>query len=139
MPRFGVTPQKENALAVRMAACSLREEDMEERFIRSGGPGGQKVNRTASCVYIKHLPSGLEVKMQKARSQSLNRFYARRRMCELLEEDSLGAQSPEARRQEKIRRQKSRRRRRGKAKTLDVEGQDAQDHASSIEETSQPE
>lgn len=115
--RFGVTPQKEAQLHRRMEECGLREEDVSERFIRSGGPGGQKVNRTASCVYLKHGPTGLEVKMQEARSQAMNRFYARRRLCELLEHEQLGKASPEALKAEKIRRQKSRRRRRSKKKT----------------------
>ena len=74
----------------------LREEDLEEHFVSSGGPGGQKVNRSATCVCLRHVPAGVEVKMQKARSQSLNRFYARRRLCELIEARTLGQQSPEA-------------------------------------------
>ncbi len=100
----------------RMEASRLREEDLEERFIRSGGPGGQKVNRTATCVYLKHTPTGLEVKMQKARSQALNRFYARRRLCELLEERQLGTQSPQNLKREKLRKQKARRSRRSRSK-----------------------
>ena len=68
-----------------MAACGMREGDLEEHFVTSGGPGGQKVNKTSTCVVLRHVPTGLEVKMQKARSQSLNRFYARRRLCELIE------------------------------------------------------
>jgi len=112
MPRFGVSPQKEEELVARMASCQLREADLEESFIRSGGPGGQKVNRSATCVYLKHLPTAVEVKMQQARSQALNRFYARRRMCELIEARQLGEASPEARRQMKARKQKDRRRRR---------------------------
>lgn len=110
MPRFGVTPQKEAELADRMTRCGVREEDLEESFVRSGGPGGQKVNRTATCVRLVHKPTGTEVKMQKARSQTLNRFYARRRMCELLE----GEDGPEAKAREKIRKQKQRRKRRHK-------------------------
>lgn len=112
MSKFGVTAQKEDELRARMAACGLAETDIEESFIRSGGPGGQHVNRTESCVYLRHKPTGLEVKMQKARSQGLNRFYARRRLCELLEAQLLGDRSPEALEREKIRKQKSRRRRR---------------------------
>jgi protein subunit release factor B len=112
MGKFGVTPQKEAELLRRMAACGLHEEDLREQFIRGSGPGGQKVNRTASCVQLRHLPSGLEVKMREARSQGLNRFYARRRLCELLEAEQLGEDSPEARKQDKIRKQKARRRRR---------------------------
>ena len=116
MSKFGVTPAKEAELRERMAACGLEEGDLSEQFIRSGGPGGQKVNRTASGVYLHHKPSGLEVKMQQARSQGLNRFYARRRMCELLEARQLGEDSPEAQRQAKQRKQKERRRRRARKK-----------------------
>ncbi|MBN1124406.1 MAG: peptide chain release factor-like protein, partial [Sedimentisphaerales bacterium] len=76
------------------------------------GPGGQKVNKTATCVVLTHVPTGLIVKMQKDRSQRLNRFYARRRMCELLEEKQLGDCSPKARKIARIRKQKDRRRRR---------------------------
>jgi len=115
MSKYGVTPQKEAELVARMAACGLRESDLDESYIRSGGPGGQHVNRTATCVYLKHGPSGLEVKMQQARSQALNRFYARRRMCELLE-GAAGVVSKEDLAREKSRRQKSRRKRRGKKK-----------------------
>ncbi len=115
MSKYGVTPQKEAELVARMALCGLRESDLEESYIRSGGPGGQHVNRTATCVYLKHGPSGLEVKMQQARSQALNRFYARRRMCELLEAKAGGVTAADAAR-EKARRQKARRKRRGKKK-----------------------
>lgn len=112
MSRFGVTPKKEADLTARMAACGIRETDLEERFVSSGGPGGQHVNRSSTCVHLVHRPTGLEVKMQKARSQGLNRFYARRRLCELVEERTLGKQSPEEKRREKLRKQKARRRRR---------------------------
>ncbi len=112
MPSFGVRPEKEAELRERMARCGLREEDLRESFIRGGGPGGQKINRTASCVQLRHLPTGLEVRMQEARSQALNRFYARRRLCELLENQTLGADSPEAKRAARLRKQKDRRRRR---------------------------
>ena len=115
--KFGVRPEKEVELTERMAACEVSEADIEERFVTSGGPGGQKVNRTATCVYLKHVPTGTEVKMQRARSQALNRFYARRRLCELIEENDPDATSPEKLKREKIRRQKARRRRRSKRKT----------------------
>lgn len=113
MSRFGVTPQKEAELLRQMEACGLREEDIVESFVRGSGSGGQKINKTSSCVQLSHRSSGLEVKVQEARSQALNRFYARRRLCELLEAQILGKLSPEALRQEKIRKQKKRRRRRG--------------------------
>ena len=101
-----------------MGRLSLREADLEEKFIRSSGPGGQKVNKSATCVYLKHRPTGLEVKMGKERSQGLNRYYARKRLCELLENQTLGDQSPAALEAEKIRKQKQRRKRRSKIKHL---------------------
>jgi len=124
---FGVTPQKADALRARMDACRLYEQDLDESFVRSGGPGGQKVNRTSTCVYLKHRPTGLEVKMQQTRSQLLNRYYARKRMCELLEAKFLGNASPESRVQEKIRKQKARRRRRSHSSS------DQQSHPSADE------
>ena len=115
MIHFGVTERKALALAERMQACDLSEGDLQETFSHSSGPGGQHVNKTATCVHLKHLPSGLTVKMQKARSQGLNRYYARKRLCELVEHQQLGADSPDAKRIEKIRKQKDRRRRRSKS------------------------
>jgi protein subunit release factor B len=111
---FGVTEQKRQELEQRKKKCGLFEKDLEEKFVRSGGAGGQKVNQTSTCVQLKHLPTGLTVKMQKSRSQGLNRFYARRQLCELLENKLLGENSPEAKRIEKIRKQKNRRKRRQK-------------------------
>ena len=116
MPKFGVSPEKEKELLQRMRICAIREDDLEEQFIRSGGPGGQKVNRTATCVRLKHVPTGLEVKMQKARSQALNRFYARRRLCELVEQRDSTQTSTLDKKREKIRRQKARRNRRARTK-----------------------
>ena len=116
MPKFGVSPEKEKELLRRMRTCEIREGDLEEQFISSGGPGGQKVNRTATCVRLKHVPTGLEVKMQKARSQALNRFYARRRLCELVEQRDPDRSSPMDEKREKIRRQKARRNRRSRTK-----------------------
>ena len=112
MINFGITEQKKEELAQRMRKCNLFEIDLEEKFVKSGGSGGQKVNKTSSCVYLKHVPSGLSVKIQKSRSQGLNRYYARKRMCELLENKILGKDSPQAKRIEKIRKQKDRNRRR---------------------------
>ena len=112
MINFGVTERKKANLEQRMQKCSLFEKDVEETFVRSGGAGGQKVNKTSSCVHLKHIPSGLAVKVQKSRSQGLNRYYARKQMCELIENKLLGKESPKAKRLEKIRKQKDRRRRR---------------------------
>jgi protein subunit release factor B len=69
--------EKNQTLEKRMALLGVREEDIVESFIRSSGPGGQNVNKTATCVYLKHLPTGLEVKCQRQRSQLLNRSLAR--------------------------------------------------------------
>jgi len=76
------------------------------------GTGGQKVNKSSTCVHLRHICSGFSVKVQKSRSQGLNRYYARKQMCELLENKLPGKESPEAKRKEKIRKQKDRRRRR---------------------------
>ncbi|OQB35995.1 MAG: Peptide chain release factor 1 [Candidatus Hydrogenedentes bacterium ADurb.Bin179] len=119
MQNFGVTPEKMQALEERMAQCGIRDEDLKESFIRSGGPGGQKVNRSETCVALVHLPSGRAVKMQRARSQALNRFYARRRLCELIEKDLLGGASAEAKKAAKVKKQKARRRRRQRKGTLE--------------------
>lgn len=119
MTKFGVTEAKEAELRARMEALGVREDDIEESFVHGGGPGGQKVNKTSSAVRLKHTPSGLEVKSQQARSQALNRFYARRRLCELLEARKLGDDSPEAKKAAKIRKQKARRKRRTKAKEIE--------------------
>ncbi len=112
MSIFGVTPGKEAELRARMADCDLREADLDESYVHGGGPGGQKVNKSATAVSLTHRPTGVTVKTQAARSQALNRFYARRRLCELMEARTLGKQSPEEQRREKIRKQKARRKRR---------------------------
>jgi protein subunit release factor B len=114
--RFGVTEKKENELLAQMIACGLKESDIQESFIKGSGPGGQNVNKTATSVYLKHVPTGLEVKCGKTRSQLLNRFYARRQLCELLESHSMGISSPKNAAAAKIRKQKNRRRRRNKSK-----------------------
>jgi protein subunit release factor B len=111
---LGVTEKKQAELDARMGSLGLREQDLQERYVRSSGPGGQKVNKTSSCVCLKHIPTGLEVKMQRDRSQPLNRYYARRRLCEMMEQRLLGSQSPAALQAEKIRKQKQRRRRRNR-------------------------
>ncbi|MDD5133804.1 MAG: peptide chain release factor-like protein [Phycisphaerae bacterium] len=112
MINFGITERKRQELQRRMGDCHLFEKDIEEKFVRSGGAGGQKVNKSSTCVQLKHIPSGLAVKVQKSRSQGLNRYYARRQMCELLENKLLGKESPEAKKTAKIRKQKDRRKRR---------------------------
>ena len=119
---FGVTERKLAELERRMGNCGLSEKDLEETFVRSRGAGGQKVNKSSTCVHLRHVPSGLIVKMQKSRSQGLNRYYARKRLCELLENKLLGKQSSEARRLSKIRKQKDRRRRKTIARNAEKAG-----------------
>lgn len=118
---FGVTERKLAELERRMGHCGLAEKDLEETFVRSRGAGGQKVNKSSTCVHLRHAPSGLTVKMQKSRSQGLNRYYARKRLCELLENKLLGRESSDAKRLTKIRKQKDRRRRKAKAKNAELE------------------
>jgi protein subunit release factor B len=118
MAIFGVSPEKEKALADRMAELGIREEDIVEKFIRSGGHGGQNVNKVATCVYLKHLPTGTEVKCQQERFQSLNRFLARRILTDKIEAAVLGRLSAEEQRIAKIRRQKRKRSKRAKDKML---------------------
>jgi protein subunit release factor B len=118
MATFGVRPDKEQALAERMEKLGIREGDIVEKFIRSGGHGGQNVNKVATCVYLKHLPTGTEVKCQQERLQSLNRFLARRILVDKIETAILGRQSAEEQRIAKIRRQKRKRSKRAKEKML---------------------
>ena len=118
MGLFNVTIEKERALAQRMARLGVREGDIVEQFIKGSGHGGQKMNKTSSCVYLKHLPTGIEVKCQRGRSQALNRFLARRELCDKIEERLFGVRSEETARIEKIRRQKRKRSRSGKEKML---------------------
>jgi protein subunit release factor B len=118
MSIFSVSPAKEKELKARMDALDIREEDIEESFVRSGGKGGQKVNKTSTCVYLKHLPTGIEVKCQEERSQSLNRYRARVILVKKIDELRKGRESAEQQRIEKIRRQKRKRSRRAKEKML---------------------
>lgn len=114
-----VTPDKQEKLKVRMAELGIREEDLDEHFIRGSGKGGQKINKTSSCVQLIHRPSGMEIRCQQTRSQADNRYWARRDLCDRIEEIALGEKSAKQQAIEKIRRQKRRRSRRAKARMLD--------------------
>jgi peptide chain release factor len=118
MPLFDVRLEKESQLLDRMARLGIREADLVERFVKGSGKGGQKVNKTSSCVYLLHKPSGIEIKCQRERSQSLNRFFARRELCDRLEESIQGIHSARRQAIERIRRQKRRRSRRQKERML---------------------
>ncbi|PKN68553.1 MAG: peptide chain release factor-like protein [Deltaproteobacteria bacterium HGW-Deltaproteobacteria-10] len=113
-----VSSVKENAIAQRMLELGVAESDLEETFIRSSGPGGQKVNKTSSCVYLLHIPTGLSVKCQRERSQSLNRHLARRLLLDKIERLQKGFVEEEKEKIEKIRRQKRKRSKRAKEKIL---------------------
>jgi peptide chain release factor len=111
MPDFAVSEEKNRWLRLKMAELQVREEDLEESFVRSSGNGGQHVNKTSSCVQLRHLPSGICVTCMRERSQSVNRFLARRELLERIETRS-GVVTPEMKRVERLRKQKDRRRRR---------------------------
>ncbi len=118
MINFPVNPQKQEQLQRRLDKLNIKEKDVIEKFIRSSGPGGQNVNKTSSCVYLKHIPSGIEVKCGKERSQALNRFLAWRLLAEKIEEQMLKIKSERQKKVEKIRRQKRKRSKRAKEKIL---------------------
>jgi protein subunit release factor B len=107
MLNFAVSEEKNKWLRERMEALGIREKDIDEKFVRSSGKGGQNLNKTSTCVYLKHIPTGVEVKCMKDRSQSINRFLARRELAEKIERLA-GYSTPGDAKREKIRRQKAR-------------------------------
>ncbi len=115
---FKISLKKQKKLEERMQKLGVFEKDIIEKFIRSSGKGGQKVNKTATCVYLKHIPTGIEIKCQKERVQSLNRFLARRILVDKIEAMILGKESAQQQQIEKIRRQKRRRSKKAKEKVL---------------------
>lgn len=105
-------------LEERMLKLGISEADIIEKFILGSGKGGQKINKTASCVYIKHIPTGFEIKCQQDRSRELNRYHARELLCDKIEEMLFKEKSEKQQLIEKIRRQKKRRSRKSKEKML---------------------
>ena len=126
MPDAYISQTKRDQLQKFMDRMDVREADLTEKFILGSGKGGQKVNKTASCVYLKHEPSGIEVKCQCSRSREMNRYHARKEVCERLEERKLGAASRRRQAAEKVRRQKRRRSRRQKNRMLDEKHQQSE-------------
>jgi len=112
---FAVSVEKNRWLKAKMELLGVGEEDLEESFIHASGRGGQHVNKSSSCVYLKHLPTGVEVKCMESRSQSLNRFLARRYLLERIESLSCALTKKDIQ-AEKLRKQKARRKRRSVAK-----------------------
>ena len=112
---FALNDEKNRLLKERMEALGIHEKDIEEKFIRSSGRGGQKVNKTSTCVYLKHIPTGIEVKFMRERSQSLNRFLARRELVKRIEKLS-GQLTPDDVKITKTKRQKLKRKKRARLK-----------------------
>ena len=118
MALFPISSGKEKQLLERMQALGVREQDIDEQFVRSSGAGGQNVNKVSSCVLLHHRPTGTRVRCQKERSQALNRYLARRLLLDKIENAIKGEASDEAQRIAKIRRQKRKRSRRAKLRLL---------------------
>jgi protein subunit release factor B len=119
MPDFPVSPRKVAALYIDFARLGLKEEDLQEDFVRSGGAGGQNVNKVSTCVVLLHKPSGILVRCQQERTQGLNRFLARRLLADKVAEKIHGAISEKKAEAEKVRRQKRKRSKRAKQKMLE--------------------
>jgi protein subunit release factor B len=118
MSAFPVSLDKSDQLAKRMASLGVSEAEIEESFVRSGGHGGQNVNKTSTCVMLVHRPTGVSVKCQETRQQGLNRFIARRLLLDKIEQKQKGFVAAQRAEVEKIRRQKRKRSRRAKARML---------------------
>lgn len=117
---FGITQAKQKDLEDRFNKLNIRENDIVEKFIHSSGNGGQNVNKVSTCVYLKYIPLNIEIKCQKARTQLLNRYYARKMLVDEIENRALGEKSKRQKEIEKIRRQKRKRNRRAKEKILEM-------------------
>ncbi len=115
---MALSKEAKDRLEKRMKCLGILEEEIIEKFILGSGSGGQKINKTSSCVYLKHIPTGLEIKCQQDRSRELNRYHARQELCEKIEERVLQEKSEKQQKIEKIRRQKRRRSRKAQEKVL---------------------
>lgn len=115
----GPSEKKLAALEQKLTELGIRKADLEEKFIKSSGRGGQKVNKSASAVFIRHAPTGLSIKVGKHRSLHLNRFLALRTLAEKIEAVQTGRHPGQTEKAEKIRRRKQRRKRRTRRKRMD--------------------
>ena len=116
---MSISKEKKDELTARMDRLGIQENNLVEKFILGSGSGGQKINKTSSCVYLKHLPTGIEVKCQSDRSRELNRFLARRKLCEGIEAKIFQEKTEQQKLTEKIRRQKQRKTRKQKQKMIE--------------------
>ncbi len=121
-----IQQKKWQQLKDKMQTLLIREEDLVEKYILGSGSGGQKLHKTASCVYLQHRPTGIEIKCQKSRYRETNRYYARQRLCEKIEVLVLREKSAKQREIEKIKKQKRRRSKRAKEKILQDKHQRSQ-------------
>lgn len=115
---MGISKEKVDELSARMGRLGIADADLIEKFVLGSGSGGQKINKTSSCVYLKHIPTGIEIKCQRERSRELNRYIARKELCDRIEESISQEKSKRQMAIEKIRRQKRRRSRRAQEKVL---------------------
>ena len=118
MSALPVSPEKLAQIEARMSALGLRESDLEETFVRSGGPGGQNVNKSSSCVMLWHRPTGMRVKCQTTRHQGMNRYLARQLLLDKIERAQKGRVEEQRVAIEKLRRQKRKRSRAAKERLL---------------------
>ena len=111
-------PEKISTLERRMVTLGIEPSDLLEKFVRGSGAGGQKINKTSNCVFLKHLPSGIAIKCQMERSREMNRFLARRELCDQMDAIANGKASAKSQAIEKLRRQKRQRSRRSKQRSV---------------------
>lgn len=118
---MNVKPEKQKLLEDKLSSLGIKKTDVIEKFIKSSGPGGQNVNKVRTAVYLKHIPSQIEVKAKEGRTQALNRFLAWRLLAQKYEEIVLGLKSPRIKNIEKIRKQKKNRHRKARIKINTME------------------
>ena len=104
-----VTKEKALQLQARMKALNIHDDDMIEKFILGSGTGGQKINKTSSCVYLKHIPTGIQIKCQRARLREYNRYLAYFTLCDRLEKKAAAESQEKIHAKEKVRRQNKKR------------------------------